>query len=372
MDFRKPAGSGESGFAPPCVSAAMNRNTRWAALALLVSLLTSCTGAPHYSGPRTSHFDGYRFVNTQPMSKGAGDMLKLGWGALTEAAAWPDRVEITPGTIAAERVRDGMVVTYINHSTFLLQVDGLNILTDPIYAMRASPFQWTGPRRVHQPGIRFEDLPPIDVILISHNHYDHLDESTLRRFAHQERQPLILSGLGNGRLFERWGLTEYRDMDWGQTVRLGGIEFVFAECRHRSGRGVADQMKTLWGAFVIKKPAGNVYFAGDSGYSPHFRATGAAHGPFVLSLLPIGAYDPRWFMRDVHVNPQEAVQAHLDLRSQHSIGMHFNTFQLTYEGIDQPEAELAKSLHEARLPEQVFITLAPGESWTSAPASAGP
>ena len=215
---------------------------------------------------------------------------------------------------------------------------------------------------MHAPGVRFEDLPPIDVILISHNHYDHLDEETLKRFAELPEQPLILAGLGNGQLFERWGLGNHRDLDWEQGHRVGDVEFIFSECRHRSGRGITDQMKTLWGAFVIKTPAGAVYFAGDTGYDNHFSRTGAAHGPFALALLPIGAYDPRWFMKDVHVNPAEAVMAHQDLRSDLSLGMHFNTFQLTYEAIDQPELDLAAALRQAGVPAEDFVTIKPGES----------
>jgi L-ascorbate metabolism protein UlaG (beta-lactamase superfamily) len=342
----------------------MNRLLTLLCLCLLAISIASCTGAPRYDGPRSSHFDGNNFANTVPMSKGAGDIMKLGWGMVTEAETWPDWVEITPRPVDSERVHEGMTVTYINHASFLVQVDGLNILTDPIYSKRASPFQWTGPARVHQPGVRFEDLPPIDVVLISHNHYDHLDEATLKRFAEMAEQPLILSGLGNGRLFEKWGLGEHRDLDWEESQRLGEVEITFTECRHRSGRGIGDQMKTLWGAFVIKTSAGNIYFAGDSGYGGHFQDAGYRHGPFALSLLPIGAYDPRWFMKDVHVNPAEAVQAHRDLGSELSIGMHFNTFQLTYEGIDEPEIDLAAALREARIAPDRFITLAPGAAIT--------
>jgi L-ascorbate metabolism protein UlaG (beta-lactamase superfamily) len=333
-----------------------------AVMGLLGALVVSCTGAPHYRGEPSAHFDGQRFSNTVPMARGAGDIMQLGWGMLTQAAAWPAWVDTTPQPVASERVHQGLAVTYINHSTFLIQADGVNILTDPIYSKRASPFQWTGPARVHAPGVPFDDLPPIDIILISHNHYDHLDEATLKRFAAMDAQPVILAGLGNGSLFERWGLDSHHDLDWEDSFSLRDVEFVFSECRHRSGRGITDQMKTLWGAFVIKTSAGNVYFAGDSGYGSHFRATGDRHGPFALSLLPIGAYQPRWFMKDVHVNPAEAVQAHRELRSALSVGMHFNTFQLTYEAIDQPELDLEAALRASPLPAAAFITLQPGES----------
>jgi L-ascorbate metabolism protein UlaG (beta-lactamase superfamily) len=333
-------------------------------MSLLSTFLVSCTGAPHYRGANSDHFNGSQFVNRVPMAKGAGDLLRLGWGAATESEQWPDWVEIEPGSIAEQRVYDGIAVTYINHATFLIQVGGVNILTDPIYSKRASPFQWTGPARVHQPGLDFEQLPPIDVILVSHNHYDHLDEATLRRFAAMDDQPLVLSGLGNGRLFEQLGLRRYRDLDWEEGYELGGLEFVFAECRHRSGRGVTDQMKTLWGSFVIETPAGNIYFAGDTGYGPHFRDTGERHGPFALALLPIGAYEPRWFMKDVHLNPAEAVQAHQDLGAEFSIGMHFGTFQLTYEAIEQPVIDLERALLAAGVSAAAFVTLPPGGSTT--------
>jgi L-ascorbate metabolism protein UlaG (beta-lactamase superfamily) len=208
-----------------------------------------------------------------------------------------------------------------------------------------------------------EDLPPIDVVLISHNHYDHLDEETLVDLANrQEEPPLILAGLGNGALFSRLGLARHQDMDWSQSLSIGDLEIVFTECRHMSGRGIGDQGRTLWGAFVVRSSAGAIYFAGDSGYGPHYRETGQRYGPISLSLLPIGAYEPRWFMADGHLNPSEAVQAHLDLGSRQSVGIHFGTFQLTYEGIDQPVIDLEKALEQAGVSPERFQVLAPGET----------
>ncbi|MCZ6828633.1 MAG: MBL fold metallo-hydrolase [Gammaproteobacteria bacterium] len=331
-------------------------------LAMFITHTTNgCTAAPSHEGAGSAHFDGERFYNTQRMDKGSGDMFKLGWGAMFEAESWPSWVEIQPQSVPHERVTEGISVTFINHASFLVQVDGLNILTDPIYSDRASPYQWAGPKRVHAPGVRLEDLPPIDVVLVSHNHYDHLDEATLQRLAaQQEQQPLVLSGLGNGKLFQQLGLDDFRDLDWNEKYALGGVEFVFSECRHRSGRGFGDQMETLWGAFVIKTGAGNIYFAGDTGYGAHFKNTGDQYGPFALALLPIGAYEPRWFMRDVHVNPAEAVQAHFDLRSEHSLGMHFGTFQLSYEAREQPVLELREALSKRGLDEEDFSVLPVG------------
>ena len=334
-----------------------------AALLPLLPLLLSCTAAPAYQGSPSDHFDGSTFVNRKPMNKTPADFIKLAWGALTDPRTWPDWVEIETGQVAQARVHSGIVVTFINHATFLIQVDGVNILTDPVYSKRTSPVQWLGPKRVHAPGVALANLPPIDIVLISHNHYDHLDKDTLQQlFERQEQPPVILAGLGNGQLFQRLGLHSYHDMDWNDRFETHGLEVVFTECRHRSGRGIGDQMKTLWGSFVLKTSAGNIYFAGDTGYGPHLRQAGTDYGPFALSLLPIGAYDPRWFMADVHLNPEEAVKAHQDLRSRQSIAMHFGTFRLTYEGIEEPLTDLQLAIEKYALAPQRFLVLEPGQS----------
>ncbi len=354
------------------VSATMKSSVLILLALSITPLINGCTAAPSHEGPGSANFDGERFHNTEAMEKSVGDMFKLGWGALFEAESWPSWVEIEPQSVPHERVTEGISVTFINHASFLLQVDGLNILTDPIYSDRASPYQWAGPKRVHAPGVRFEDLPPIDVVLVSHNHYDHLDEKTLQRLAAQPGgQPLVLSGLGNGKLFQQLGLDDFRDLDWNDQHAVAGVEFVFSECRHRSGRGIGDQMETLWGAFVIRTRAGNIYFAGDTGYGAHLKNTGEQYGPFALALLPIGAYEPRWFMRDVHLNPAEAVQAHIDLRSQRSLGMHFGTFQLTYEAREQPVLALREALSRQGLGEEDFSVLPLGATRVFGPAQAG-
>lgn len=293
-------------------------------------------------------------------------MLQLTAGFLFTAEEWPDRIDNQPRRVPNERVQGETIsVTFINHATVLIQVAGVNILTDPIYSERASPLQWAGPKRVRRPGVRFEDLPPIDVILISHNHYDHLDIDTLQRLQSRNPQgngPLILAGLGNGQLFQENGLSHYRDLDWGQRVTVRDVEFIFSEGQHRSGRGLSDQMKTLWGGFIIRTSQGNIYFAGDTGYGPHFRDAREQYGSFILSLLPIGAYEPRWFMTPVHLNPGEAVRAHVDLASQQSLGIHFGTFQLTYERIEQPIHDLKQALEELDIPESQFWALEFGET----------
>jgi L-ascorbate metabolism protein UlaG (beta-lactamase superfamily) len=309
------------------------------------------------------NFDGQRFHNALAAEKSGWDMLKLGLGLITESERWPQWRVIQAQRVPRDRVFEGISVTFINHATLLVQVNGLNILTDPVYGERASPFSWAGPRRIHEPGIRFEDLPPIDVVLISHNHYDHLDEETLRRLQiESSTPPLVLAGLGNSGLFEELGVSNYEDLKWGQGHTLQNVEFIFTECRHRSGRGLTDQMKTLWGSFVIRTPEGNIYFAGDTGYGPHLKKTGDDYGPFRLAMIPIGAYEPRWFMADIHLDPAEAVKAHQDLRSEQSLGIHYGTFQLTYEGVDKPLAELDAAASAAGLVRDEFWTLEVGET----------
>ena len=343
----------------------MQRLNHILACTALALLLGSCYAAPYYTGTQTNNFDGSVFFNKLPTQKTVADLAGLAFGNLTEAADWPDWRSSQAHKVAQDRVLEGMAVTFVNHSTFLIQVDGLNILTDPIWADRASPVQWAGPKRVQAPGVRLADLPAIDVVLISHNHYDHLDEGTLRQLlTQQDTAPVIIAGLGNGQLLQTFGYADPVDLDWEASHRVasaaGTVEFIFSEARHRSGRGVGDQMKTLWGAFVIKTSQGNVYFAGDTGYGPHFKHTGDVHGPFRLALLPIGAYQPRWFMADIHTDPAEAVQAHLDLRSEQSFGMHFGTFQLTYEGIDKPQEDLQVALAAQDVDTATFEVLAPG------------
>lgn len=300
-------------------------------------------GAPGYRGPKSDHFDGERFFNAARMNKGFADFLK--WKTNGQAERWPDWVDGEPRTVPAS---SGLAVTYINHATILVQIDGVRILTDPIFSERASPVGFAGPRRHRPPGVRFEDLPKIDVVAVSHNHYDHLDIPSLRRLAERDR-PLILSGLGNKRLFDLERLPNTRDMDWEDSLIHKDVIIRYVRCQHWSARGVADRRKTLWGSFIFEGAAGSAYFAGDTGYSPHFKDQGERYGPFDIALLPIGAYEPRWFMKFAHMNPADAVQAHEDLRARQSMGIHFGTFQLTDEGIDKPAEHLAAARKTAGL-----------------------
>ena len=340
-------------------------NKKLCAGIVVTFLLASCVAGPNYKGEVLENFDGKEFFNRTPLSQKTLDVVSFGWGSLAQSEQWPTWIDNNPAQAPLALVADGISVTYINHATTLIQVQGLNILTDPIYSERASPFQWAGPKRIRDPGIAMKDLPNIDVILVSHNHYDHLDVDTLKQLtARQETPPLVLSGLGVGELFSKIGISNYVDMQWGQSEHYQDLEFAFVECRHRSGRGLTDQMKTLWGSFVIKSSAGNIYFAGDTGYGPHLKEHGEAYGPFALSILPIGAYEPRWFMKDVHLNPAEAVMAHNDLNSEQSLSIHFGVFQLTYEAMDSPAADLKAALDARGVDTADFWTLEPGEART--------
>jgi L-ascorbate metabolism protein UlaG (beta-lactamase superfamily) len=236
----------------------------------------------------------------------------------------------------------------------------VNVLTDPIWSERASPFSFLGPRRVRPAGVRFDDLPRIDAVVLSHNHYDHLDVPTLRRIRAKYPSARILAGLGVRAFLDGRGLGGSEEFDWWSATNIGGVRVICVPARHFSSRGAFDRDATLWCAWVLEGKGGNVYFAGDTGYGPHFRETGRRLGPFRLALLPIGAYEPRWFMGPVHENPEEAVRAMKDLRAAEAIGIHYGTFRLTDEGIDEPVADLEAPLSKEN-PRPRFLTPRFGE-----------
>jgi L-ascorbate metabolism protein UlaG (beta-lactamase superfamily) len=275
---------------------------------------------------------------------------------------WDDWTESMPGAPPPERVGGGELrVTVVNHATVLVQMDSLNVLTDPVWSDRVSPVGWAGPRRRHAPGILFDDLPPIDIVLVSHNHYDHLDVPTLKRLSDKHR-PRILTGLGNTRFLESKGIANARDLDWMEGVEVGdGMRVTSVPAQHFSGRGFSDRNGTLWCGFVIEGPSGRVYFAGDTGYGPHFTEASERFGPMRLALLPIGAYKPAWFMSPVHTSPAEAVQAHRDLEAATSVGIHYGTFPLADDGQTEPLEDLQRALEVQSLGSSRFWVLNVGE-----------
>ena len=297
----------------------------------------------------SDHYDGELFFNPSgATNKTVRDLLK--WRLFGRRAQWPARVENTASPeVVARAVIGDLHLTFINHSTFLIQVDGLNILTDPVFSQRVSPFRSLGPKRVREPGLAMKDLPKIDLLLVSHNHYDHMDVQSLKDIARRD-QPMTITPLGNGPILQRQGLARIAERDWWERVELAdGAGVIVTPAQHWSVRALPDRNRALWSGFIMETPRHKIFFAGDTGYAAHFKEIRARHGVMDLALLPIGAYEPRWFMKDQHMNPEDAVLAHLDLQAKRSIGMHFGTFQLTDEDFDAPVKELQAALkkHDA-------------------------
>jgi L-ascorbate metabolism protein UlaG (beta-lactamase superfamily) len=279
----------------------------------------------------SDHFDGKRFHNSAPVPpESFSEDVKVAWELWHKPAKWPKPFATPQHEIADTLVLRGAKATYIGHATVLLQVAGLNVLTDPVFSDFVGPNRILGQRRVTNPGVKLESLPHIDVILISHNHYDHLDLPSIERIAAQQGSapPRILIGLGNKTLLDKYGLSSVSELDWGDTVDIAGAQFHFLEAIHGSRRGLFDTGMSLWGSFLVQTAEGNFYFAGDTAYGEHFKRIYEQFGPVRLALLPIGAYKPRWFMWREHMDPDEAVRAHLDLHSSESVAIHFETFNL--------------------------------------------
>ena len=315
---------------------------------------------PKYRGPVSDHFDGKKFINPGNVeAKGMKDVLK--WMLNRQKGEWKELKDMPYGEKPESRIDSGIRITFINHTSFLIQVDGINILTDPVYSKRASPFTWSGPKRMRPPGIRFDDLPPIDLVLLSHNHYDHLDLDIIKKL-HDKFHPNIYTALGIRSLLAKNGISKSVDMDWwNEEAFNNNLKIVALPAQHFSGRGMFDRDATLWCGFAIKCREGNIYFAADTGYNEaSFKEIGRRFSPIRLSILPIGAYKPKWFMQPVHCSPDEAVKIHLDVKSKTSIGSHFGTFPLADEGMAEPVTDLKNALKEMNVPENDFIVLKEG------------
>jgi L-ascorbate metabolism protein UlaG (beta-lactamase superfamily) len=338
-----------------------------AAAAAVAGLVLTAAGlgfffsAPRWRGPKSDHFDGRRFFLPRASTRAGGFGSFLRFLRTRRPSPWPTYRGEPAGPPPPRDAAEGALrATFINHATVLLQLDGVNVLTDPIWSERASPFSFLGPRRARPAGIRFDDLPRIDAVLLSHNHYDHLDLPTLRRIRAKFPAARICAGLGVRAFLESHGLGGSEELDWWRTRQIAGVRLTCVPAQHFSSRGAFDRDATLWCAWVLEGKGGRVYFAGDTGYGPHFCETGERLGPFRLALLPIGAYEPLWFMGPVHQNPAEAVRAMKDLRAAEAIGIHYGTFRLTDEGIDRPVADLETALSEEH-PRPRFFVLGFGE-----------
>ena len=299
---------------------------------------------------RSDHFDGRRFFN--PTGANGQPVWMVPRLLLAPRTRWPSRVPVEPRQ-PPQIGPDDVVVTFVGHATFLIQVGATNLLIDPMYAERASPVSFAGPRRVRAPGVRFDDLPNVSLVLLSHNHYDHCDLRTLRSLDRRFHLR-VAAPIGNGQVLRSAGIQNVDEIDWWETAASAPFPITLTPAQHFSARGIFDRNRALWGGFLIEAAGRRILFAGDSGYGPHFREIAARLGPIDLALLPIGAYEPRWFMKHIHMNPAEAVQAHVDLAARQSLAMHFGTFQLTPEAIDEPVRALAKALRERGLSAEQF------------------
>lgn len=316
---------------------------------------------PYYDGSPSDHFDGLRFFNPPgpARDKSLADVLR--WQLTGNKAPWAKNVPVTPAR-PQPRV-DGIHVTMVGHATLLIQMHGLNVLTDPVWAERASPLSFAGPKRVTAPGIRFADLPPIDVVLLSHNHYDHCDVGTLKRLV-AEHDPLIITPLGNDRLV-RGAAAKARLVagDWGHEVALGGGATVtIVPANHWSSRTTRDRRMALWGGFMLRSGGRMLYFAGDTGFGEGriFADLRKTFGSVDVALIPIGAYAPEWFMKDQHCNPEDAVRILLALEARHALGIHWGTFQLTDEAHEEPTERLRAELRRRGIDERRFVAAVPG------------
>ena len=330
-------------------------------VALAYLMVDRFLSAPHYRGPQTDHFDGRKFHNLEPPEKkGFIDFLR--WRFNSKQGYWNEWTELPAGSAPPSRVSEGRLrVTFINHATTLIQMDDMNILTDPIWSERASPVTWAGPKRRKPPGLRFCDLPPIDVVVISHNHYDHLDIQTLRRL-YVEHQPRFIVGLGNRALLEAYGIAGATELDWWQNSEIrDGLSITCVPAKHFSGRGLSDVDTTLWCGYVIEGASGRIYFAADTAMGNHFQEIKRRFSPLRLALLPIGAYLPRWFMQPVHLSPEDAVEAHNILDAGVSMAIHFGTFALGDDGEFEPVMNLREALVEKGQANSPFWVLEPGE-----------
>lgn len=317
-------------------------------------------GNRYYSGPPSDHFDGTRFFNpggTPPNS--FGDLLR--WQREGGRAEWPGTVPVTPAR-PAPQVQD-LTITMVGHATLLIQTAGMNLLTDPVWSERASPVSFAGPRRVTAPGVDFDALPRIDAVLLTHSHYDHLDLPTLRRLK-AAHDPLVITPLGNDSILDGTGLT-CRVLDWGQSAPFGPLTAHAVPCHHWSARGLGDRSMALWAGFVVTGPAGALLHIGDTGFDAGRPYAGlpARFGALRAAILPVGAYEPRWFMAAQHQNPAEAAQGFALSGARWGVGHHWGTFQLTNEARDAPPADLAAALAAQGIAADRFRPLAPGQVW---------
>jgi N-acyl-phosphatidylethanolamine-hydrolysing phospholipase D len=347
----------------------------------LLTLLSGCTTVNAQYNPAKPHHTAEGFKNNylDSVSKSGRDFMRWQVERLQAGLPKPPQTP-TPVVTAdlafihanAKPAAMQPAITWVGHASMLVQASGLNVLTDPVFSGRASPVQLVGPKRAQPPGLTIAQLPPIDVVLISHNHYDHLDKDSVQALAERAQgATLFIVPLGVKAWFESLGIINVKELDWWDSVSVKEVEFHFTPVQHWSARGMGDRSQTLWGGWAVLGADFHWYFSGDTGYSQDFsdtqkhfatRQSPAQGGGFDIALIAVGAYEPRWFMKEQHVNPAEAVQIHQDLKAKRSVGVHWGTFELTDEPLDQPPKDLAAARLAAGVQEEDFFLLAIGET----------
>jgi L-ascorbate metabolism protein UlaG (beta-lactamase superfamily) len=336
------------------------------ALLILATVQIACAGNPR-AGTAKPHHTGNGFRNVHTTGP-RGGFWKWQWErwrkGLPKTPPGGYRFEVLEPDVAFLKANGReTTITWIGHATLLIQAGGVNILTDPHLSERASPVSFAGPKRVVPPAVSFDELPRIDIVLISHNHYDHLDEGTVKRLASSSGgSPRFFVPLGIKDWFRSRGIDDVREMDWWETEEVLGLSLHFVPTQHWSARSPFDRNETLWGAWVVESPGFRFFFCGDGGSSAHFREIARKFGSFDLAAIPIGAYEPRWFMKTAHLNPAEAVKVHQELQSRFSIAIQWGTFVLSDEPLDEPPVRLAEALAEAGLDPGRFVALRHGET----------
>ena len=357
----------------------------------LVAFLVVASGCssvnPYYDAAKPHHTaEGFKNNYIDAVNKGFGELMRWQWERRQQGLPKPPQ-QPTPVTtpdlaairsystdVAAGKPRSASI-TWVGHASMLVQASGLNVITDPVFSRRASPVQFAGPERVQPPGLALADLPPIDVVLLSHNHYDHLDTDSVQAIARQSAAAgaptLFIVPLGMKSWFASRGITNVVELDWWDHHVVRGVDFNFTPVQHWTARGLGDRSQTLWGGYAVFAPDFQWYFSGDTGYSKDFIDTRARFadrqradqgGGFDLALIAVGAYAPRWFMASQHVDPAEAVQIHKDLGAKRSVGVHWGTFELTDESLDQPPKDLAIARAAQGLNDGDFSVMAIGET----------
>ena len=365
-----------------CASSYLFNSVRYFATLWVAALvLTGCTHVNPYYNPAKPHHTASGFKNNYAdnIDKPLSDFLRWQYERSRDGLPKPPQTPtpvVQPDLVFiqanARAPTMQPAITWVGHATMLVQADGLNVLTDPVFSNRASPVQFAGPRRAQPPGLAIDQLPPIDVVLISHNHYDHLDKNTVLALSNQAQAATVfIVPLGLKSWFTDLGISNVKELDWWDSVSVKGVEFNFTPVQHWSARALGDRSQTLWGGWAVLGANTHWYFSGDTGYSQDFvetqkrfadRQTPAKGGGFDIALIAVGAYEPRWFMKEQHVNPAEAVQIHKDLKAKRSVGVHWGTFELTDEPLDQPPKDLATARVQANITDDDFFLLAIGQT----------